>query len=140
MRSGRSLGADKHRARGTVTSDRYDLAISYMDVLGEGNAAEDCLNEPDDFNTLQDAGQLIEARLKRRRAAICVRGELADGIRMKRKGGGVVSPNCIDVFFDYLNHVFAQGTLRIIFVVLDANRAPRQSPDPERRGQSIYTQ
>jgi hypothetical protein len=67
MRSGRSLGADKHRARVTVTSDRYDLAISYMDVLGEGNAAEDCLdiedgdavvaipNEPDDFNTLQDA-------------------------------------------------------------------------------------
>jgi len=90
-------------------------------MLGEGNGAEDRVdiedgdavlaidNKADDVDALHDAGKLVEALLKRRSAAIRVRGELADGIRMKRKCGGVVTPHRINVLFDYLNHLFAHG-------------------------------
>src|ERR1700676_1418301 len=96
-RSGRGLCAANHRARVTVTADRHDLSISHVNMLGKGNGAEDRVdnedgdamlaidNKADDVNALHDAGKLVEALLKRRSAAIGVRGELADGIRMKRK-------------------------------------------------------
>jgi hypothetical protein len=70
-------------------------------MLGEGN----------DVDALHDASKLVEAILKRRSAAIRVRGELADGIRMKRKCGGVVTPHRINVLVDYLNHLFAHCIL-----------------------------
>src|SRR5258708_1017807 len=94
-------------------------------MLGEGNGAEDRVDvddgnavlaiddKADDVDALHDAGKLIEALLKRRSAAIRVRGKLADGIRMKRKCGGVVTPHRINVLFDYLNHLFAHDTSRI---------------------------
>ena len=68
-------------------------------------------NKADDVDALHDAGELVEGLLKRSSAAIRVRGELADGIRMKRKCGGVVTPHRINVLFDYLNHMFAHGIL-----------------------------
>lgn len=86
-------------------------------MLGEGNGAEDGVdiedgdavlavdNEADDMDALHDAGKLVESLPKRHSAAIRVRRELADGIRMKRKCGGVVTPHRINVLFDYLNHL-----------------------------------
>ena len=126
-RSGRGLCAAKHRARVIVTADRHNLSISHVNVLGEGNGAEDRVdvedgdavlaidNKADDVDALHDAGKLVEALPKRRNAAIRVRGELADGIGMKRKCGGVVTPHGIDVFFYYLNHLFPCGLLRLLF-------------------------
>jgi hypothetical protein len=122
-RSGRGLCAAKHWARVTVTADGHDLSICHVNMLGEGNGAEDCVdvedgdavfaidNKADNVDALHDAGKLIEALLKRRNAAIRVRGELADRIRMKRKSGGVVTPHRINVLFDYLNHLFAHDIL-----------------------------
>jgi hypothetical protein len=74
-----------------VTADRHDLSISHLNMLGEGNGAEDRVdiedgdavlaidNKADDVDALHYADKLVEALLKRRSAAIGVRGELADG-------------------------------------------------------------
>ena len=43
-RSGRGVRAAQHRARVTVTADRHDLSISHVNMLGERNGAEDCVN------------------------------------------------------------------------------------------------
>ena len=77
----------------------------------DGDAVFAIDNKADNVDALHDAGKLIEALLKRRSAAIRVRGELADRIRMKRKSGGVVTPHRINVLFDYLNHLIAHGIL-----------------------------
>jgi hypothetical protein len=92
-------------------------------MLGKRNGSEDRVdiedgdavltidNKADDVNASHDAGKLVEAPLKRQSAAIRVRGELANGIRMKRKCGSVVTPHSVNVLFDYVNHVFAHGVL-----------------------------
>jgi hypothetical protein len=90
-------------------------------MLGEGNGAEDCINNHDGdavlpvdneagyFYALHDLGKLLEAMLKRSRATIRVRWELADRIWMQRKGGRVVTPHRIDVPFYYLYHLLAHS-------------------------------
>src|SRR5216684_691391 len=84
--SGRGFGAAQHRTRVTVAANGHDLAISYVKMLGKGNAAEGCVDiedgdtvlaihhKPDNFDALQDAGKLVEPLPKRRRATIGVRG------------------------------------------------------------------
>ena len=136
-RSGRGLGPTQHRPRITVTSDRHDPSISHLDVLGEGYEPEDGVdinngdavlainNKPDDVNALHDAGKLVEPLMKCRSAAIRVRGELADRIRMKRKRGNVVTPHRIDVLFDYLNNLLAHVVCPI---VLAADRFSGELP------------
>ena len=95
--------------------------MNHVNMLGEGNGSEDCIdsedgdavlaidNKADDVDAFCYAGKLVEALLKRGSAAIRIRGELAHGIRMKRKFGSVVTPYCINVFFNYLNHVLAHS-------------------------------
>ena len=74
-------------------------------MLGEWNGAEDCVdiddsnavfaidNQPDYVDALHDSGKLVEALPQRSGTAIGVRWEFADGIRMKRKCGNVVTPH-----------------------------------------------
>jgi len=64
-------------------------------------------NKADDVDALHDAGKLVEPLRKRRSATIRVGGELADSIRMERKGGGIIAAHRINVLFDYLNDLFA---------------------------------
>jgi hypothetical protein len=89
-------------------------------MLSQGNESEygvdvddgDAVLTIDDKADNVDAlmiGQMVEALLKRRSAAIGVRGELADGVRMKRKCGGIVTAHRINVLLDYLNHLFAHS-------------------------------
>ena len=85
-----------------------------MNVLGELDDAEDGVDvqdgdavlavddETDDFDVLQNAGEVIEPLLKRRGASIGARGELTNGIRMQGKSGGVVVTHRIDVLLDHL--------------------------------------
>lgn len=92
-----------------------------MNMLREGNGAEDCINNHDGdavlpvdnkanyFDALHDSGKLVEALLKRSSAEIRVRWELADRIWMEGKGGRVVTPHRIDVPFDYLNYLLAHS-------------------------------
>ncbi len=134
-RSARGLCAVQHRARVTVTADGHDLSIRHVNMLSEGNGSEDCVDvddgdavlaiddKADNVDALHDAGKLVEALLKRRSAAIRVCGELADGIRMKRKCGGIVTAHRINVLLDYLNHLFAHSPI----VTAVANDPFRQS-------------
>ena len=96
-----------------------------VNVLGERNDAEDGVdvhecdamlaigNEPDDVDALHDAGEVIESFPKRCSASIRVRRELANGVWMQRKRGGVVVPHCIDILLDHLYHLFAHETPQI---------------------------
>jgi hypothetical protein len=76
-----------------------------VNVLGERNEAKDGVDvqdrdavfaiddEPNDFDSLHDAGERIEPLLKRHSTSIRARRELANDIRMKGKRGGVVVPH-----------------------------------------------
>jgi hypothetical protein len=107
-------------------------------MLGEGNVAEDCINNHDGdavlaidnkagyFYALDDSGKLVEALLKRSSAAISVPWELADRIWMERKGGRVVTPHRIDVPFDYLNHSLAHSQRSYHLGVVSVSPPTRQ--------------
>jgi hypothetical protein len=120
-RLSRGVRALQHRARVTVTPDRHDFSIGNVNMLGEGNEAEDSVdiydsdavlaidNKANYVDALHDLGKLFESVPKRSCATIRVRWELADRIWMERKGGSVVTPHRIDVPFDYLNHLLAHS-------------------------------
>jgi len=44
MRLGRGVRAAQRRGRVTVTADRHDFSIGHVNMFGEGNRAEDCVN------------------------------------------------------------------------------------------------
>jgi hypothetical protein len=119
--SGSGVHSVEHWARVAIAADGNDLSVSDVDMLGERNHAEDGVdihqgdavlavdNEPDYVDALHDGGELRESLTKRSGAAIRVRWEHADCIRMKRKGGRVIAPHRIDVRFNYLNHLLAHS-------------------------------
>ena len=43
-KSGRGIRTAQHGARVTITADRHDRSIRHVNMLGERNEAEDCVN------------------------------------------------------------------------------------------------
>ena len=40
----RGVSAAQHRSRVTITADRHDLSLRHVNMLGERDKAEDCVN------------------------------------------------------------------------------------------------
>lgn len=111
----------EHWARVAVATYGDDLAAGDLDVFGERDAAEDCVDtkegnavvaiddEADDFDAFQDPGELIEACAKRCGPTVNVDRKFADHVWVKRKSGGVIAAHRVDVLLDDLNYLFAHG-------------------------------